>query len=148
MVIFWYDDTKQIFLILYLESYLSPSSPAAHRRAHLESILSLIRAYINDILQRGFLALLFPTLCCTHGSARAKAQHVVWGTSCRAGGLRPPFREPGSSPGQRVTVAILEQKTWSKFTHRDTNTQSSAHLELLSPFSNPSGVGLHSWWDD
>lgn len=37
MVIFWYSDTKQIFLFLFLENYLSPSL-AAYWRAHLESI--------------------------------------------------------------------------------------------------------------
>lgn len=93
MVIFWYGDTKQIFLILFLENYLSPSSPAAYRRAHLESILSQIRAYIQDILQRCFLALLLPTLCCACGLPGATAQHVLWGTGCGAGGAQATLQK-------------------------------------------------------
>lgn len=60
MVIFWYSDTKQIFHFLFLENYLSPSSPTAYWRAHLESILQQIRAYVKYILQGMFSGLAAP----------------------------------------------------------------------------------------
>lgn len=113
MVIFWYSDKKQISLFLFIENYLSPSSPAACWRAYLGNILQQIRAGIKYILQG---ALLLPSLCCVCWPPGVKCQHLP-GERLWNWGAQATLQKAQALPCLRANMATLVQRPWGRSTH-------------------------------
>ena len=96
MVIFWYSDTKQIFLFLFLENYLSPSSPSSLLENIWKTSSSKSESIFKTFCRGVFLPCCSP-LCGVHtGLLEQKPSMFSGGQSVELGRgvVRPPFRKP------------------------------------------------------